>query len=179
MAGFGAVAETVLACVAPPAEARPRLAELYRRLCSPSNRRLASTTVVCLCGLSRVAIDAGELGLAAEMLDGIPGELRGGFFAPEIERLRGELALAQGRPEEAEQRFRQAVTVARSPDERSLELRAATSLARLLAQSRRRAEGRRILREIYGWFTEGFDTVDLRTARTLLDQLGSRDASRG
>jgi predicted ATPase len=71
------------------------------------------------------------------------------------------------------------MSLARSRDERSLELRAATSLARLLGESRRRAEGRRMLRGIYEWFTEGFDTADLRTARTLLEQLGARNASRG
>ena len=178
LSGFSAVGEAVLACVAPPAEARPRLAELYRRLCSPSNRRLASTTVVCLCGLARVAADAGDVDLGVEILDAIPDGLRGGFFAPEMERLRGELALVKGHPDEAEEHFRQAVSRARSRAERSLELRAATSLAQLLAHSRRHAEGRRILRDTYGWFTEGFDTADLRTARTLLDELGARGPRR-
>jgi predicted ATPase len=52
------------------------------------------------------------------------------------------------------------------------ELRATTSLARLLAQQSRRGEARAMLAEIYGWFTEGFDTADLKDAKALLDELG-------
>jgi predicted ATPase len=55
---------------------------------------------------------------------------------------------------------------------KSLELRAATSLARLCSDSGRRAEACELLAPVYGWFTEGFDTADLQEARTLLDQLG-------
>jgi predicted ATPase len=88
-----------------------------------------------------------------------------------MERLRGELLLARGRPDEAEPRFRRAIDVAKARGERSLELRAATSLARLLASRGKRSEARRLLREIYGWFAEGFDTADLQRARALLDDL--------
>jgi hypothetical protein len=72
---------------------------------------------------------------------------------------------------EAEQCFRTAIEIARRQSARSIELRAATSLARLLAKQGRRDEARAMLAEIYGWFTEGFDTADLKHAKTLLDEL--------
>jgi DNA-binding winged helix-turn-helix (wHTH) protein/tetratricopeptide (TPR) repeat protein len=171
LAGFGDIGEVVLACAGRSSEGRPTLADLFGRVCSASNRRLASTTIVCLCALARAAIDAGDADLGEEILDATPEELRSGFFAPEMERLRGELLLARGRRDEAEPRFRRAIDVARARAERSLELRAATSLARLLATKGKRSEARRLLREIYGWFSEGLDTADLRLARAALDDL--------
>ena len=74
---------------------------------------------------------------------------------------------------EAEQCFRTAIEIARQQSARSAELRATTSLARLLAKQGRRDEARTMLAEIYGWFTEGFDTADLKDAKALLDQLRS------
>ena len=62
--------------------------------------------------------------------------------------------------------------MARGRELRSLELRAATSLARLFRDQGRREDARRTLAGIYGWFTEGFDLPDLRAARALLDDLG-------
>jgi tetratricopeptide (TPR) repeat protein len=92
-------------------------------------------------------------------------------YRPEVLRIRGELRLQQGSAELAEADFRDAVTLARSMGAKSLELRATLSLARLLAQQRRRDEARTLLAEIYNWFTEGFDTTDLREAKALLDHL--------
>ena len=66
---------------------------------------------------------------------------------------------------EAEQCFRTAIAVALEQRAKSLELRAATSLARLLAKQGRRDEARAMLAEIYNWFTEGFDTADLKDAK--------------
>ncbi|MGI8550040.1 MAG: ATP-binding protein [Dehalococcoidia bacterium] len=88
----------------------------------------------------------------------------------ELHRLNGELLLLQSAEHqtEAEVCFRQAIEVARGQAAKSLELRAATSLARLWQQQGRREEARRVLAEIYGWFTEGFDTADLQEARALL-----------
>ena len=63
--------------------------------------------------------------------------------------------------------------VARSQNARSLELRATTGLARLLDRQGKRAEARAMLAEIYNWFTEGFDTADLKDAKALLDELGA------
>jgi predicted ATPase len=64
-----------------------------------------------------------------------------------------------------------AIEIARRQSARSFELRATTSLARLLDKQGRQDEARRMLDEIYGWFTEGFDTADLKEAKALLDAL--------
>ncbi|HSR30787.1 MAG TPA: hypothetical protein VLY63_09505, partial [Anaerolineae bacterium] len=94
------------------------------------------------------------------------------WWLPEQHRVRAELLLhAPGNEVEAEAGFRKALEVARSQKSKSLELRAATSLARLLRQQGRAAEGRNLLAECYSWFTEGFDTADLQEARELLDRL--------
>jgi predicted ATPase len=81
------------------------------------------------------------------------------------------LLLHRGQLGEAELRFRRALELARQRQERSLELRAATSLVRLLDGRGKRDEARALLDPVYRWFTEGFDTKDLREARALLDTL--------
>ena len=93
----------------------------------------------------------------------------------ELYRLRGELLLIQPVPDEprAEACFRRAVGIARGQHARSLELRAALSLARLLGKRGLREEASLVLAEVYRWFTEGWDTADLRAARTLLDELSA------
>jgi predicted ATPase len=91
----------------------------------------------------------------------------------EVRRLRGEARLASS-PDgagHAEADLLQALAVARQQEARSHELRAAMSLARLWQSTRRRAEARDTLRQVYAWFTEGFDTRDLKAARALLDEL--------
>jgi predicted ATPase len=74
---------------------------------------------------------------------------------------------------DAEACFRKAIEIARSQSAKSWELRAATSLARLLRATSRRDEARAMLAEIYNWFTEGFDTADLKDAKVLLDGLSN------
>jgi hypothetical protein len=88
--------------------------------------------------------------------------------------LKGSMELlAERDPEEARSiHFERAIDLARRRDLKSLELRAATSLARVWREHGRRADARRTLADVYGWFTEGFDTADLRDARTVLDELG-------
>ena len=94
------------------------------------------------------------------------------FNEAELWRLKGELLLQRGGgPEDVEACFRQAIDVARGQEARSWELRATTSLARLLRGQGRIAEAREMLAAIYGWFTEGFDTPDLIEARDLLEAL--------
>jgi class 3 adenylate cyclase/tetratricopeptide (TPR) repeat protein len=93
------------------------------------------------------------------------------LYRPEALRLRGELRLKQGDSDLAESDFRGAVALAQSMSAKAWELRATTSLARLLASHGRRDEARVMLAEIHGWFTEGFDTADLKEAKTLLDKL--------
>ena len=75
---------------------------------------------------------------------------------------------------EAERCFRTAIDIARRQAARFFELRATTSLARLLKRQGKRDEVRAMLSEIYNWFTEGFDTADLKDAKALLDELGER-----
>ena len=71
----------------------------------------------------------------------------------------------------AQDRYSEAVAIAREQRAKSLELRAATSLARLWGEQGRQAEAHDLLAPVYGWFTEGFDTADLKDARALLDEL--------
>jgi predicted ATPase len=74
---------------------------------------------------------------------------------------------------EAQNCFQRAIEIARKQSGKSWELRAATSLARLLDKQGHRDEARAMLADIYGWFTEGFDTADLKDAKALLDELGA------
>ncbi|MBN2005579.1 MAG: AAA family ATPase [Anaerolineae bacterium] len=91
----------------------------------------------------------------------------------EIHRLKGDLLLAQGASvADIEHNYRQAIELARQRGARSRQLRATTSLCRLWQQPGKREEARRLLAEIYNWFTEGFDTPDLQEARVLLEGLG-------
>jgi DNA-binding winged helix-turn-helix (wHTH) protein/tetratricopeptide (TPR) repeat protein len=94
------------------------------------------------------------------------------YVRPETYRVRGELRLKRGECAKAEGDFREAIAIAKKMRAKAWELRAATSLARLLCDTDRRDEARAMLREIYDWFTEGFDTADLKDAKALLDQSG-------
>jgi tetratricopeptide (TPR) repeat protein len=102
--------------------------------------------------------------LAAEILlsvqkDGLK------WFDPQLYQIQGELLMRGSRVAEAQACFRLAIEMARDQKAKIWELRATTSLARLLAKQGRREEARSMLAEIYGWFTEGFDTADLKDAR--------------
>jgi predicted ATPase len=81
------------------------------------------------------------------------------------------MLLRQGRSEAAEELYCRALDIAKEQEAKLWELRAAVSLARLRRDQGRRAEARDLLAPIYGWFTEGFDTRDLKEAKTLLDKL--------
>jgi predicted ATPase len=94
------------------------------------------------------------------------------WFAAELDRQRGRLLLRQGHPEAAEALYRKALGIAREQGAKLWELRAAASLGRVWCDQGRRAEARDLLAPVYGWFTEGFATPDLKAAKTLLDQLG-------
>jgi predicted ATPase len=97
------------------------------------------------------------------------------FSETEMHRLKGELLLKQNdsNAAEAQSCFERAIEIARKQSAKSFELRATTSLARLLAQQGRCAEARALLAEIHGWFTEGFDTADLKDAKALLHELSN------
>jgi class 3 adenylate cyclase/predicted ATPase len=91
----------------------------------------------------------------------------------EIDRTAGEIALMSPEPDaaKAQAHFERAIAVARGQKARSWELRAATSVARLWRDQGKRQQARDLLAPIYGWFTEGFDTLDLKDAKVLLDEL--------
>jgi predicted ATPase len=100
------------------------------------------------------------------------------YFEAELYRLKGELTLqqckvqgARCKVEEAEECFRQAIDVARKQQAKSLELRAVMSLSRLWQRQGKQKDAHQMLAEIYGWFTEGFDTKDLQEAKVLLEEL--------
>jgi predicted ATPase len=93
------------------------------------------------------------------------------WFAAELNRLKGQLLLRQGHSEAAEELYRKALSIAREQEAKLWELRAAASLARLRSDQGRRAEARDLLAPVYDWFTEGFDTPDLKEAKALLDEL--------
>ena len=130
-----------------------------------------------LTGLGQMAEALGQAGRFAE---GIATVERGldrsqrGWLAPELLRIKGELLLLQGTAgttEAVEDVFRQALDGARQQETLSWELRAATSLARLLRNRGRPSDAMAVLQPAYDRFTEGFDTADLKAARTLLDTL--------
>jgi predicted ATPase len=93
------------------------------------------------------------------------------WFAAELNRRKGQLLLRQGHAEAAEKLYRKALSIAEEQEAKLWELRAAASLARLWRGQGRPAEARDLLAPVYGWFTEGFDTQDLKDAKALLDEL--------
>jgi predicted ATPase len=96
------------------------------------------------------------------------------WFAGELNRHKGQLLLRQGHFEAAEELYRKALSIAEEQEAKLWELRAAVNLARLRRDRARRPEGRDLLAPVYGWFTEGFDTPDLKDAKALLDELDER-----
>ena len=105
-----------------------------------------------------------------ESLQANPEEL---VYRPNVLIRRGELRLRLGQTELAETDFREAIALAQKMHAKAWELRATMSLARLLALQGRRDEACTMLAEIYNWFTEGFDTADLKEAKALLNELGA------
>jgi predicted ATPase len=130
---------------------------------------------------------AEALGRAGRFVEALETVERGiersqrGWLAPELLRLKGELLLLQGaagNTEAMEDVFRLALDEARRQEALSWELRAATSLARLLSHQGRAADAFAYLQPIYGRFTEGFGTADLIAAKQLLDDLGDHYGGR-
>jgi len=141
-----------------------------------SDRMVAGSSIVMLAALAETC---GQNGRAEEGLDVVAkcqatAEQTGHKMADaELHRVKGELLMIKdpGNVAEAELCLRTAVDVARRQGARLFELRATISLARLLRDTNCGDEARTILAEIYGWFTEGFDTADLKDAKALLDEL--------
>jgi predicted ATPase len=93
------------------------------------------------------------------------------WFTAELYRHKGRLLLPQGQSEAAEELYGRALSIAREQGARLWELRAAVSLARLRHGRDRHAQARDLLAPLYGWFTEGFDTPDLKQAKALIEEL--------
>ena len=93
------------------------------------------------------------------------------WFVAELYRQKGELLLRQGHSEAAEELYRKALSIAERQEAKLWELRAAVSLTRLRRDQGRCAEARDLLAPVYDWFTEGFNTADLKEAKGLLDEL--------
>jgi predicted ATPase len=127
--------------------------------------------------LSQLAAAYGKAGRAQDglsvmsealVLTGKTGERQ---YEAESHRIKGELLRMQDDETEAEVCFQKAIEVAQRQEAKSWELRAAMSLSRLWQKQGKREEARELLSEIYGWFTEGFDTADLKEAKALLEEL--------
>jgi TOMM system kinase/cyclase fusion protein len=154
------------------------IAEMHRGLTAwrDTGAQLETTYRLALIADAYVSEDRAEEGpqMLEEALT-LAGETGERFWEAELYRLKGEFLLARSRESQAqaEASFRQAVERARHQKAKSLELRALISLSRLLQRQGKREEARRMLGDIYGWFTEGFDTADLHEARGLLDELSA------
>jgi predicted ATPase len=128
-------------------------------------------------GLARLAEALAGLGDRGAALaatgEGLAAQEQTGHrqWEAELHRLEGIALLGLNRVEESQTALEEALRVARSQQTKSYELRAATSLARLWGEQGRRAEARDLLAPVYGWFTEGFDTADLKAAAALLSEL--------
>jgi predicted ATPase len=172
--GFAALLEAWAAGVGEEdPEALDRFNEALARAGSTGDQ---SVIPLVLEGLAHLQLLAGRAVEAAQTAEGGLGiaETTGQHFHDaELHRRRAEcfLRLPDRPPEDAEAELRRALEIARSQEAKSLELRAATSLARLWQQQGKRAEARNLLQPVYDWFTEGFDTQDLKDAKALLEEL--------
>jgi predicted ATPase len=121
-------------------------------------------------GLARHGDRAAALATLREGLEtgGATGEH---MWDAELHRLSGTVLLAENKLDEGQACLQQAIRTAQAQQAKSLELRAAASLARLWGEQGRRAEAHGLLAPVYGWFTEGFDTADLKEAKALLEEL--------
>jgi predicted ATPase len=105
--------------------------------------------------------------------DGDSGATKEGRCEAENHRIAGEITLKSPKPDAAKAYFDRALAVARKQQAKSWELRAAMSMARLWRDQGKRQQAHYLLAPIYDWFTEGFDTLDLKEAKTLLSELSS------
>ena len=126
--------------------------------------------------LAEAHLQAGETRIGLDLLEEamrFVTESGAHLWEAELRRLKGTFLthLAPGEPHEAEGCYQEAISVARHQQAKSLELRAAMSLARFWRNHGRRGEARDLLAAVYDWFTEGFETPDLKDAKALLDEL--------
>ena len=152
------------------------IAEMRRSVSHPVISRV-TTTALLLAVLVETCVERGRIEEGFDLVaQGLAAAEQTGITVAEAEllRLKGELLIIKDPDNEAyaERCLRGAIDVASRQGARLFELRATVSLASLLRDTGRREEARAMLAEIYNWFTEGFDTADLKDAKTLLDELG-------
>jgi predicted ATPase len=150
--------------------------EALKTLKSLPSRRFRLPLRIATVGLAKAA--AGDLDGALALYDdalGIASTNGEHWYEPELLRLKAEMLLARPKPRtvEAEQCLTAAISLAQKQEAKFWELRAAATLAELWAHQRRPSEARDLLAPVYGWFTEGFDTLDLKEAKALLDELNA------
>jgi adenylate cyclase len=154
---------------------REGITEMESALADVARYETVNGSTSTLATIADARLHAGEARTALDLIErGLRTALETGerFYEAELLRLKGESILALGGdPVEAEACLRSAIDIARAQSAKWWELRAARSLARLLAGHAHREEARAILSGIYNWFTEGFDTADLKDAKALLEEL--------
>ena len=148
-----------------------RLVELHHKLLAVRGSNWHRVFGICV--LAELCRERGQIEDGLTFLASVPAEDREGFYAPEILRLEGELRRLLPSPAmgEIEQRFRAALALAHKRAAKSLELRAACSLAGLWRDQDKHTEARDLIIPVYDWFTEGLDLPDLQRARKLIDSL--------
>jgi DNA-binding SARP family transcriptional activator/predicted ATPase len=155
-------------------ELQEGIAQMQEGLAMKQSHGIRLMVAGTLCSLAEAYAKAGRpdegLTTLAEALT-IVDETDERHYEAELHRIRGELLLVQGSDAEAEASLRKAIEVARHQQAKSWELRATTSLCRLLKDQGKMQEAQALLAEVYSWFTEGFDTPDLREAQALLQEL--------
>ena len=142
---------------------------------SERNRR---TLYLCQIASAHVSLGQLEVGLglveeAVQIVEATSEK----FFEAELYRLRGKIFLSLGKKGEAEAELQRALTIARQQQARWWELRVATDLAKHWHAEGKYVEANSLLQPIYNWFVEGFDTPDLKDAKTLLDELENSAAT--
>ena len=176
LSAFGSLLQTVILTKGGDLEAGLRL--LPGGLDEIAGPNFSFRFLIGLCELAEALARAGRIAEGLAVLEAGIEQSEAGWLTPELLRLKGELFLLQSTPavaEKAGELFRQALDGARRQETLSWELRAATSLARLLRNQARPADATACLQPIYDRFTEGFGTVDLVAAKQLLDDLGNPD----
>ena len=131
---------------------------------------------ICLSFLAQAYAQLGQFDDASRCIGEATMVIAAGerWFDAEVNRIAGEIGLLSREPDaKAEAYFERAISVARQQQAKSWELRATMSMARLWRDQGKREEARDLLAPVYGWFTEGFDTLDLKEAKALLDELSS------
>jgi predicted ATPase len=170
----GALAFRAAALVASEAGTKTSEVTAGLSLAATTGSQLAAPlTIALLAEVHRTAGEIGEADGAVEAALAVSGHTGQRLWDAELHRLKGEMLLEREAEtdEKAERSLQRALEIARAQGTRSLELRAATSLARLWRDQRQRAEARGLLGPVYATFTEGFDTRDLIDAKALLDEL--------